>query len=335
MAGIFVPARRHFPYRWAGPRSPSSLKRYIQLHFLVLLLAATALLGRGISLSSLGVVTWRTALACLGAALWTGFLRPRLTKGEVRPAPLWPGAGQALRLIGVGAVIGIHWLCFFGSVKLSNISICLLALTTMSLFTAFTEPFFEKRRVRPFEVLLGILIVCGIGIAAKDFNRHDTLGLIVGLGAAFLAAIFPVLNRRIVQAGGDPQVMVAWEMLGACAVTLIVLPFFSTYGELFAWKGLDWLWLLLLAWVCTVFAHGFHIHLLRFFSAYTLNLAINFEPIYGVIAAALCFSEYKDLTGAFYAGMLTTIAANLLHPVIIRWNQRRKGLVLESDPAEP
>lgn len=334
MDGIFVPAARHFPYRWAGSKSPSSLKRYIQLHFLVLLLAATALLGRGISLSSLGVVTWRTALACLGAAVWTGLLRPRLAKSGERPAPLWPGRKQALRLMGVGAIIGIHWLCFFGSIKLSNVSICLLALTTMSLFTAFTEPFFEKRRVRPFEVLLGILIVCGIAIAA-GFETRYLPGLLVGLGAAFLAAIFPVLNRRLVQGGGDPQVMVAWEMLGACLITLAVLPFFSTYGELFVWKGLDWLWLLLLAWVCTVFAHGFHIHLLRFFSAYTLNLAINFEPIYGVIAAAVLFSEYQDLTLAFYAGMLTTIAANLIHPVIIRWQQRRKGLVLETDPAEP
>jgi drug/metabolite transporter (DMT)-like permease len=124
-------------------------------------------------------------------------------------------------------------------------------------------------------------------------------------------------------------------MLGACLITLAVVPFFSSYSELLDWHGLDWLWLLVLAWVCTVFAHGFQIHLLRHFNVYTMILAINFEPIYGVIAAAFLFSEYKELNTTFYIGMVTTIAANLLHPLVLRWQLRKRGLVLETDPAEP
>ncbi len=284
------------------------VKHLFQLHLLVVLIAATAILGELISLPAPALVVWRTALAALGAAAWASL---------VRRTPLWPGKRDAAALFGVGAIIGVHWVCFFGAIRLSNVSICLAGMASISLFTAFTEPFFEKRRVRPFEVLLGLLVVAGILLVA-GFEKGRLLGLGVALLSAFLAAIFPVLNRRIVQAGGDPQVMVAWEMLGAGAISLAMLPFVAPLSSLFDWQGLDWLWLLLLAWTCTVFAHGFHIHLLRHLSAYTSNLAINFEPVYGIAAAALLFGEHRQLHPLFYAGVLAIVAANLLHPLILR-----------------
>lgn len=288
------------------------MKHLFQLHLLVVLIATTAILGELISLPAPALVVWRTLLAAAGAGLWVTLARRR---------PLWPGRRQAGALVGVGAILGIHWICFFGAIRLSNISICLAGMASISLFTAFTEPFFEKRRVRPFEVLLGLLVVAGIVLVA-GVERGHLAGLAVALFSAFLAAIFPVLNRRIVRAGGDPQAMVAWEMLGAAAVSLIVLPFFAPMSSLFEWHGLDWLWLLLLAWVCTVFAHGFHIHLLRHLSAYTSNLAINFEPVYGIAAAALLFGEHRQLHPLFYAGVIAIVAANLLHPALLRRSRR-------------
>lgn len=282
------------------------MRLYLQLHLLVLLLATTAILGHLISLPAAGLVVWRTAFAALGAMAWVLLVR--------RKSP-WPGLKAAGNLFGIGLIIGVHWLCFFGAIKLANISICLAGMATISLFTAFTEPFLEKRRVRPFEVLLGLLVVVGIAVVA-GFERGYLLGLGVAMLGALLAAIFPVLNRRLVTTGSDPLVMVAWEMAGAFAVSLIAFPFTNGGTSLFAWKGLDGLWLLLLAWVCTIFAHGFHIHLLRRLSAYTMNLAINFEPLYGIIAAVALFGEV--LHPQFYAGMVTILLANVLHPLVLR-----------------
>ena len=284
------------------------MRLYLQLHLLVLLLATTAILGHLISLPAAGLVVWRTAFAALGAMAWVLLVR--------RKSP-WPGLKAAAALFGIGLIIGVHWLCFFGAIKLANISISLAGMATISLFTAFTEPLLEKRRVRPFEVLLGLLVVAGIALVA-GFERGYLLGLGVALLGAFLAAIFPVLNRRLVTTGGDPLVMVAWEMAGAFAISMLAFPFFSGGTPLLAWKGLDGLWLLLLAWVCTIFAHGFHIHLLRRLSAYTMNLAINFEPLYGIIAAAILFGEHKQLHLPFYAGMVTILLANVLHPLVLR-----------------
>ena len=281
----------------------------------MVLLATTAILGRLISLPAAGLVVWRTSLAASGALAWLILIR--------RENP-WPGARRATAMLGIGAVVGLHWICFFGAVKLANVSIALVGLATISLFTAFTEPLLERRRVRPFEVLLGLLVMIGIAMIA-GFEPGHLAGLGAALASALLAAIFPVLNRRLVTNGGDPLMMVAWEMAGACAISLLLLQPLGGGLPSLAWQGLDWLWLLLLAWVCTVFAHGYHIHLLRHLSAYTANLAINFEPLYGVLAAALIFGEHQQLHPLFYAGMLTIVAANLLHPLGRRMARAPQG----------
>jgi len=278
----------------------------LQLHLLVALVATTALIGHVVTVSAPVLVCWRTALAAIGALLWAGWISRRR---------IWLGAREVGSLIAIGAIVGGHWLCFFGAIKLANISICLAGMATISLFTAFTEPLITRRRVRPFEVLLGLLVVGGILLIANAERGH-LLGLGVALLGALLAAIFPVLNHIMVRRGGDPQTMVGWEMVGACLTVLILLPIFDSagYPSLLTPTGMDWVWILFIALVCTVIGHGWHIHLLRKISAYTGNLAMNFEPVYGILAAAILFGEYKELHPAFYLGATTILAANLLNP---------------------
>ncbi|KAB2641754.1 MAG: DMT family transporter [Verrucomicrobia bacterium] len=298
--------------------SPTPRHLYLKLHLLVALLATTAVFGRLITLSATGLVVWRTLLASLGAGLVVAVVLRR---------KLWLPWRSAAALLGIGSIVGLHWMCFFGAIKLANISICLAGMATISFFTAFTEPLMERRRVRPLEVGLGLLVVLGIVLVA-GFESDSLLGLGVALLGALLAAVFPVLNQHMVrQRRQDPLVMVVWEMAGACAVCLLGLHWSDgagAYAALLDWHGWDWLWLLLLAWVCTVFAHAYHIHLLRHLSAYTGNLAMNCEPIYGILAAAVIFGEHRDLHPGFYAGCLTIVTANLLHPWILSRLRRCK-----------
>jgi drug/metabolite transporter (DMT)-like permease len=285
------------------------LFRYLQLHVLVLVLAATAIFGELISISAVGVVIWRTLFASIGAAVWVTVIRKR---------SLRLGGAAVRSLILIGTIVGIHWICFFQAVKISNISICLAGLATIPLFTAFTEPLFEKRRVRSFEVWIGLLIVAGVTTIAGAIQFKDLAGLGVALLSAFLAAIFPVMNRRVVTKGGDPITMVAWEMAGAFGAALILFPWMNDGGSLFEWKRFDWLWLLSLAFVCTIFAHGFHIHLLKKLSAYSMNLAISFEPLYGILAAAVLFGEHNELPPMYFVGLGTILLANIVHPMCVR-----------------
>lgn len=285
---------------------------YLQLHLLVALLATTAILGRMVSVSACGLVWWRTLLAAPVALALAGLWYRRR---------VWPPARLWLVMLGVGGIVGLHWICFFGAIRLANVSICLAGMATTSFFTAFTEPLLERRRVRTTEVLLGALVLVGIVLVA-GFERGRLMGLMAGLAGALLAAVFPVLNRRLVlQQGQDPVVMVGWEMTGAWLMCMACLPLVDgagAYAAVLALRGWDFLWLALLAWVCTVFAHAFHIHLLRRLSAYTGNLAMNFEPVYGIVAAALLFGEHRALHPGFYLGAAAILAANLLHPVLLR-----------------
>lgn len=294
---------------------------HLQLHLLVVLFATTAVLGYWISLPAPGLVAWRTALAAAGGAVLVALWQKR---------SLRPPEGMLFALLGVGALVGLHWICFFGAIRLSNVSICLAGMATTSFFTALTEPLLERRPVKPLELWLGLLVLGGILLVA-GFERGHLAGLAVALGGALLAAVFPVLNRQLVRRSRmDPLLMVTWEMLGACAVSLLavgVLDGAAAYAGLLELRGLDLLWLIVLAWVCTVFGYGFHIHLLKYLSAFTTNLAVNFEPVYGILAAAVLFGEHRDLSPGFFAGAAVIVMANIAHPLVLRRIARRKGKV--------
>ncbi len=281
---------------------------FFQLHLLVVIFAATTILGRLSSVSAPVLITWRCLLAAAGAFLWVAIKRDR---------KIWLGRKAVAKLLGIGAVIGVHWLCLFGAVKLANVSIALAGLATLSLFTAFTEPLLTRRRIRPFEVALGLLVLAGICLIAGVESSHVP-GLFLALLSALMAAVFMVLNRTIVVDGGDPMVMVGWEMLASTAVCFLTVPFFDPAGlsSLAVGSAWDWLWILLLAWVCTVFAQALTNRLLRSITAYDFNLAANFEPVYGIIAAAVIFGENDNLRPAFYLGTLAIVLANFIHPLL-------------------
>ena len=304
------------PHSGADGATPGAWIHTARLHFVVVIFTATAFLGQWISLPAPAVVAWRTGLAALGAAAAARLASRR---------GLLPPPRTAAALVGIGAIAGLHWICFFAAARLATVSMCLAGMATTSLFTALVEPLLERRPVRPREVGLGCVVAAGILLVA-GFERGRLAGLGVALLGALLAAIFPVLNRRIVRAEGEgwparPMVMVAWEMLGACLAALCVMPLLpgqAGWSGLFAWQGRDWLWLLILAWVCTVWAYALHIEILRHVSAFAANLATNLEPVYGILAAAWLLGEHRDLHPGFYAGAATVVAANIVWPLLAR-----------------
>lgn len=273
-----------------------------------MIFAATTILGRLATVSAPVLVTWRCLLAALGAFAWVALMGDR---------KVWLGGKAVAKLLGVGAIIGLHWLCLFGAVKIANVSIALAGLATLSLFTAFTEPLLTGRRIRPFEVFLGFIVLAGICQIAGVEKAH-LVGLGFALLSALLAAVFLVLNKTIVVGGGDPMVMVGWEMASSTFVCLLFVPFFDPAGfsALAVGDLMDWLWIAILAWGCTVFAQALTNRLLRTISAYDFNLAANFEPVYGILAAALVFGEHANLRPAFYIGTATIVLANFLHPFL-------------------
>lgn len=247
-----------------------------------------------------------------------------------RPALLRLSRHRALAVFSVGLLQGAHWICFFLSVSLSNVSVALAAFATISLFTSITEPLIERRAFRPGELLSSGIVISGILLITGGIDPGHKLGLLVGLAGAILHSIFPVLNRGLVARGTPPESMLLYGMGGACLMSVIVLPFASPY-QLQLPSGSDWIPLLTLSLLCTTVAHTWNIYLLRKLTAYTANLTMNFEPVWGILLGAVIFREYTQLQSFFYIGAFLIVLANFIDP----WIKRSRGTVSNPDNLGP
>ncbi|QIX62426.1 DMT family transporter [Hymenobacter lutimineralis] len=298
------------------------LKDYLRLHFIVLLWGFTAILGKLISVPPVELVFWRTLLAATGLA---GLL---LVRGQPWRVP----AREVLKMLGIGVLVAAHWITFFLAARLSSVSVCLAGLATLALWTSLLEPLVLWRRVRFYEVGLGLLTMVGLYLVSQA-ELDQLAGLLVAILSAGLSALFSVLNSKLVKQH-TPLQLTLYEMAGACLSIVLFMPFYSHYytdgaGLQLRLAGLDWLWLLLLAGVCTVYAFSTSVELMKRISAFVVNLTINLEPVYGIVLAVLMYTlrvpgfGQEKLSTGFYLGTVVILLSVLIHPVLDQWNQRR------------
>ncbi|MBC6697715.1 DMT family transporter [Hymenobacter puniceus] len=299
------------------------LKDYLRLHFIVLLWGFTAILGKLISVPPVELVFWRTLLAATGLAV--------LLVARRQP---WRVAGrEALKMLGIGALVAAHWITFFLAARLSSVSVCLAGLATLALWTSLLEPLVLWRRVRLYEVGLGLLTMVGLYLVSQA-ELDQMAGLLVAILSAGLSALFSVLNSQLVKRH-TPFQLTLYEMSGACLSIVLFMPIYSQYftggqGLQLGLQGYDWLWLLLLAGVCTVYAFSTSVELMKRISAFVVNLTINLEPVYGILLAVLMYTlripgfGQEKLSTGFYLGTVVILLSVLIHPVLDQWMKRRQ-----------
>ncbi len=284
------------------------LRAYLYLHFCVFIWGFTAVLGKLISLQALPLVWWRVLLCSATLAL----ILPRKQIFALG----WP---MFRRLFGIGILVGIHWLCFYGAIKIANASIAVASMATTSFFSALTEPLLLKQKIKWYELALGIFILPGMALVVGNIDWTMRVGFAVGILGAFLAAVFTALNKKIIDSHPPPPMVISFvELFAGLAVTSLALPFaLARAPELTVLPaGFDWLWLLVLAWVCTLLPYYLTLQAMRYISAFSTNLTINLEPVYGVLLAALVFREDKDLSPGFYVGVVIILIAVFGHPLV-------------------
>ena len=213
-----------------------------------------------------------------------------------------------------GFILGLHWLCFFGAIAVSNVSVGLAGFAATSLFTALLEPLVDKKRPEIRKVLLALLVAVGIVLiaGAKTEVPNPLLGLSLALVGALLAAIYGLITKFLVTESVPGATLMLYQIPAANLATvaaILIVPQFDFQLP----QTSDWPALLFLAIVCTFVAYLWFARLLKHVTAYTMNLAINFEPVYGILMAALFFAEYQSLTPLFYLGTATIVLANLIH----------------------
>lgn len=276
---------------------------HLKLQIIVILWGFTAVLGELISLSALAIVAYRTGLAALCLLIW---LRSR------SQIPF----NQALVFMITGFVIGAHWITFFLAVKIANVSICMVGLATLSLWTALLEPLLiKKRKLRPIDMIFGVIIVAGVAVIYRSELEYSH-GFLVAILSALLAAAFSIVNSfHITKA--DHLVITLYEMAGACLLATFFL-LISEGGIPLPPRSLDWLWLIILAVFCTVVAFSQWVELLKRLSVFTINFANNLEPVYGILLASLILREHKNLNSGFYLGAAIIVVTISAYPLVRR-----------------
>jgi drug/metabolite transporter (DMT)-like permease len=283
-------------------------KAFLRLHTAVFLAGFTGVLGRLISLNEAVLVWYRLMMTCL--VLWgLFFFRKRK-----------PAASRALFLqaSSVGFILALHWVTFYAGIKISNVSTALVCLSAMGFFTAILEPVLLRKPFEIREILLGLLAIAGISIVFH-FDPRYKLGIIISLFSALLASIFPVLNRQILQKM-DAETATRYQLSGGFLFISLLMP---VYLHFFPVNRLlpslsDFVWLLVLAILCTVLAYDLFMKALQKIPAFTVNLSYNLEPIYGIAMAFLIYREDRELSPGFYYGFFLIITAVVLQTIRVR-----------------
>jgi len=293
---------------------PTRTSDYLHLHFIVLIWGFTAILGKLLEpLSPLSVVLYRTFLAVIGM----GAVLLYQHRNGTAVAPV--SVRDRWRLLGVGGLIAIHWMAFFAAARLANVSVCLAGMATSSLWASVLEPLLLRRRVRTIEVVLGAVVMAGLYLIFR-FEFDKVVGLLVAVFSAMLAALFTIINSQFTHRY-EALVISTHEMAGAFLSSVplvgVYMAFFAGPDEVFWPESLgQWGWLLVLAWVCTVYAYTAGVRLLRKFSAYLAILTVNLEPVYGIILAVLIFGDTERMTTGFYLGTLVILVAVIGFPFL-------------------
>ena len=289
---------------------PSTKRASLQMQVCVLLWGFTAILGKAISLPAMPLVFWRMLLVTAMLACWPPVWR------SLRTHPLRLVASYAC----IGAVLSLHWLTFYLSIKLSNASVAATCMALGAVFVAVVEPFIAGKRFEARELVLGVAVIPGVLLVAGGLPSGLLAGAAVGVLSALLVAIFGSLQKRQVTLA--PATTVTFIELGSGALVLSALaPLLPHDGAAFLLPGgRDALLLGALAVGCTLIPFTLSVVALRHLTAFAAQLAINLEPIYTILIAAVLLGEHKQLSLSFYAGAALIVSVVFAQPWLeSRW----------------
>jgi drug/metabolite transporter (DMT)-like permease len=286
--------------------SSSQTRAWLQIHFCVVLWGFTAILGKLITLPALPLVWWRMVLVS-GALLLVG--------------RFWSGLARMPRHLmavyaGIGALVALHWLTFYASIKLSNASVAATCMALTPVFVSFIEPFLARRRFDPTELIFGIAVIPGVALVVGGTPLGMRFGILVGALSALFVAVFASLNKRFI--GSSEVLSVTGVEMGAGVLFLTIAAPLLPAGEgLFVWPTPhDALLLALLATGCTLLPFALSLVVLRQLSAFSTSLAVNMEPVYAIVLAIVLLGEQRELSLSFYVGVAIILIVVFLHPYL-------------------
>lgn len=282
-------------------------KNLFKLHLTVFVWGFTGILGALITIDAVQMVWYRVFIASI--SLFIYFIA---TKTSIKVTKK-----QFFQFFFTGSIVALHWIFFFHAIKVANVSVSLICLSSVTLFIAILEPLIKKQQISKGDIFVGLLIILGIYLIFK-FETKYTTGIIFGLLSAVAASFFSTINSTLVQKS-NPSIIGFYELSGAFFwITIYRLFDKSLLTETFTLSTMDWFYLIVLGTICTALAYVAGVAVMRTLSAFRVALITNLEPIYGIILAFLIFGVREQMSGGFYLGSLLILSAVFLYPIYKR-----------------
>jgi drug/metabolite transporter (DMT)-like permease len=287
------------------------------LHLTVFIWGFTGILGKLIQQGTLHLVYTRTVIAMVGLALAAWWMKRSLS----------PRTPELRTYLLTSLLITAHWITFYGAIKISTASIAAACLSTSTVFTALLEPIWFKRRIRIYEVVLGVIVIAAL-LLIFGLETDARWGIVVGVISALLSAWFNIVNGVLVHR--DDAVRISfYELAGVAATMGIGLLIMGDLPPLL-WHlpTSDIVYHLLLGLVCTSFSFVTGILVMKQLSPFTVMLTVNLEPVYTILIALLIWGEEEQMRPGSYAGIALILACLLVNG----WFQRRKTAAELAEP---
>ncbi|PQJ74748.1 DMT family transporter [Polaribacter gangjinensis] len=283
----------------------NKLKNYLLLHLIVFIWGFTAILGALISLEAIPLVFFRMGLAVFFIFLFFLYKKKSFLLDKE----------GIVKFLLTGIIIATHWIFFFKAIKVSNVSVALVTMSTGAFFTSLIEPVFFRRRIKFLEIVLGLLVIAGLYIIF-NFESQYQLGIMYALLSSFLGSLFAVFNGLFVKKYDANSISLYQLFFGTVFVAIYL--FFSNgfSSTFFIIPTMDWVFLAILSSVCTAYAFIASVKVMKYLSPYTVMLTINLEPIYAIILALIIFGEKEKMNPAFYFGALIVFGVVLANGII-------------------
>jgi len=281
------------------------LKNYLHLHLIVFIWGFTAVLGKLISIDAMPLVWYRMLIASSLVGVFILFKQYSLRVSNK----------TLLVMLTAGVIIALHWVTFFKAIKVSNVSIALVTMSTGALFTAFLEPIWYGRKIIWYEVVFGLIVVFGLYLIFNVSTSYS-LGMGLALISALLGAIFTLINGQLIKTN-KPSTISFYELMSGALFISIYLAINGSFNkDFFMLPFSDWFFIFILASVCTAYAFIAAIRVMRFISPYTVMLTTNLEPVYGIFLALLIFGQSEKMSPLFYVGALIIIATIIANGIL-------------------
>ena len=258
---------------------------------MVLILGFTGIFGKLISLNTIELVWYRMLIAFITLFTFLAF-KKELTKIKKK---------DFFGLLFVGSLVAVHWFFFFESIKVSNVSVAVVCLSTASFFSAMIEPFFLKRKPKLYEYILGIVVFVTLFLMLEAETKY-TMGYIYGIIASFLGTLFTLYNAKYINRLEASKITMV-EMLAGVVIFSILMLINKEIGISNLKINInDFVYLFLLGTICTAAVFVWMVEIMKYISPYSLIMAINLEPIYSIVLALIIFSESEHMNLSFYIG---------------------------------